>query len=141
MKPRWTSARGLPVHEKGAGNMKGMSVPTSQEAKISCDILRRSFATSWPSRIGRSQIQHVELELVWGAGGRAGERRTLVFAAAVAASCCRCCVLCRDCASACGRFSSAISQSTGESYSPSHTTALLQISCVSVVYFVSYDAL
>jgi hypothetical protein len=140
MKPRWTCARGLPVHEKGAGNMKGMSVPTSQEAKISCDILRRSFATSWPSRIGRSQIQHVELELVWGAGERGG-RRTLVVAAAVAASCCRCCVLFRDCASACGRFSSAISQSTGESYSPSHPTALLQISCVSVVCFVSYDAL
>ncbi len=121
--------------------MKGMSVPTSQEAKISCDILRRSFATSWPSRIGRSQIQHVELELVWGAGGRAGERRTLVVAAAVAASCCRCCVLCCDCASACGRFSSAIYQSTGESYSPSHPTPLLQISCVSAVYSVSYDAL
>ncbi len=80
MKPRWTCARGLPVHEKGAGNMKGMSVPTSQEAKISCDILRRSFATSWPSRIGRSQIQHVELELVWGAGERGGrEGRSLLL--------------------------------------------------------------
>lgn len=79
MKPRWTCARGLPVHEKGAGNMKGMSVPTSQEAKISCDILRRSFATSWPSRIGRSKIQHVELELVWGAGERGGEGRSLLL--------------------------------------------------------------